>query len=253
MSTSVAACSFCGKDGKQRTALKRCSICKHAWYCGAECQKAGWKKHKKKCAPPLSFHDVLDIVADALEIDDWRGVLEWEARAEQLMEGMTDARSYEVQESLLAIFTSAHSLGYEATGKKLHARSICLLRERRVELLGKLERFRDQGEMMCMAAEQLNFLHKDKEAEGWLKRARDVGAAHGFFSVECHACRGLGTMLIQDGRVEEGVDLLRNALIAAGLTEESTIDERFVLEPLIRILFKTGAIDEAYQTLNTKH
>ena len=39
-----ASCAYCGK---QRDALKRCPVCKQAWYCGAQCQKAGWNKHKK--------------------------------------------------------------------------------------------------------------------------------------------------------------------------------------------------------------
>ena len=37
-----ASCSHCGKEGEE---LKRCSVCKHASYCGAACQNAGWKKH----------------------------------------------------------------------------------------------------------------------------------------------------------------------------------------------------------------
>ena len=31
------SCAFCGKPGR---ALKRRSICKNVWYCGAECQNA---------------------------------------------------------------------------------------------------------------------------------------------------------------------------------------------------------------------
>ena len=38
------SCSQCGKQGED---LLRCSICKHAWYCGAACQRAAWKGHKK--------------------------------------------------------------------------------------------------------------------------------------------------------------------------------------------------------------
>ena len=46
----------------------------------------------------------------------------------------------------------------------------------------------------------------------YFQRARDVGAAHGFFSVECRSCLGLGQIAVNDGRAEEGLDLLRNAL-----------------------------------------
>ena len=37
-------CDFCGKHG---VGFKRCSTCKQTWYCGAACQTAAWKRHKK--------------------------------------------------------------------------------------------------------------------------------------------------------------------------------------------------------------
>ena len=39
----------CKKEGEGGTNLKRCMACKYTYYCGAECQKANWKKHKKSC------------------------------------------------------------------------------------------------------------------------------------------------------------------------------------------------------------
>ncbi len=29
--------------------MKRCSRCKHEWYCSRECQIKGWKPHKDMC------------------------------------------------------------------------------------------------------------------------------------------------------------------------------------------------------------
>jgi hypothetical protein len=40
-------CHKCGKIGH----LKMCSRCGAAYYCGSECQKAHWKKHKPDCVP----------------------------------------------------------------------------------------------------------------------------------------------------------------------------------------------------------
>lgn len=31
--------------------IKRCEKCKVAYFCGVECQKKAWAKHKKECAP----------------------------------------------------------------------------------------------------------------------------------------------------------------------------------------------------------
>jgi MYND finger len=42
----------CGKREQLETEgsrMKRCSKCRDAWYCNAECQKANWPSHKKRC------------------------------------------------------------------------------------------------------------------------------------------------------------------------------------------------------------
>ena len=48
-------------------------------------------------------------------------------------------------------------------------------------------------------------LRKESDAATWFQAARDVGAAHGFFSVESTACEGLGRLAVGEGRREEGV------------------------------------------------
>ena len=97
-------------------------------------------------------------------------------------------------------------------------------------------RFWDQGKAICSLGGVLDTLQRRQEAgkqferaraikKLWASRvssevnkeikeedeARAIGAAHGFFSVECHACLGLGKLAIHTGRQEEGLDLLRNA------------------------------------------
>jgi hypothetical protein len=200
-------CSHCGKRG---AALKLCSRCKQASYCGAECQNAAWKKHKKTCAPPLSLGEVRGRVAAAWVARDWRGVLKWEWRMEELMEGQSDAFCSQV----LGAFLFGHHWGLYSTASNDHARSYFQLGERHVELFGKMQRFRDQGGCLCAVARKLYFLDRNIEAARYFEKARDIGAAHGFFSVECQACEGLGNLAIEEGRHEEGLELLRNALAA---------------------------------------
>jgi hypothetical protein len=145
----------------------------------------------------------------------------------------------------LAVFSTAHQSGWAATGSKDHARSCVGLEERCIPLLGKLQRFRDQGESMYTLSNILLTLQRDSEAATWFQRARDVGAAHGFFSLECTACMGLGRAAMEEGRHEEGVALLRNALVAAELSELD--DPSYVLEALdslIDALFRARAFDE---------
>jgi hypothetical protein len=125
-----------------------------------------------------------------------------------------------------------------------HALSYVGLGDRCVDFLGKLQRFRDQGECLCSIANKLLYLGREEEAGRHFTRARDIGAAHGFFSVECAACMGLGGLAFDEGRHEEGVEL-RNALAAVPLVEEheKTL-ELDVLSRLILALFATEAFDE---------
>jgi len=98
---------------------------------------------------------------------------------------------------------------------------------------------------MCSLADILRILERNSDAAKWYQRARDVGAAHGFFSLESNACTGLGSAAMDEGRHEEGVALLRNALVAAELNElDDPAFELAPLDSLTHALFKTNSIDE---------
>jgi len=233
-------CECCGVHGVK---FKRCSICKEVHYCGAECQKADWKRHKKKCAPPVSLVDVVAKINAAGAAGDFRGVLQCEGHMEELMAFSRDDRD---SSDILDDFCKAHRMGWQANGSEDHARSYVALEERRIPLLEKLQRFHDQGEAMCNIANILRFLQRNSEAATWDQRARDVGAAHGFFSLESTACEGLGTAAMEEGRHEQGVALLRNALVAADLNELDHPKYALIaLQSLVEALFTTNSIDEA--------
>jgi len=180
MAPSAVCCAHCGK---QKAVMKRCSVCKQVSYCGAECQKAGWKKHKKAC---VKLEDVWNRVEAAHYALDFREVLKWEGRMEELLVSQSDV----TQEFVLMIFSAAHHSGLVSTGNTDHAVSVGRIDVRRVELLGKLQRFRDQGACLCVIADCFIFQENQKEALKYFERARDVGAAHGFFSLECTSCSG---------------------------------------------------------------
>jgi len=231
----------CSNCGKQRAALKRCSRCKQASYCGAECQTAAWKGHKKTC---VTLDEVCEKVNAANLREDWREVLKWEGRMEEMIEHQPDAGCNNIQ-NILKMFSNAHSMVCNATSSKDNSLSVVRLETRRAEVLGKMQRFRDQGEALCRVADELHFLGKNQEAEGYFQRARKIAEAHGFFSVECKSCLGLGKLAVERGRDEEGVELLRNALVCVPLCEEENPNmELNVLHFFTDALFRTHAIDE---------
>ena len=230
-------CAHCGKQGAE---LKRCSICKCVWYCGATCQNAAWKRHKKTCAPPLSMGDIRAKVLAGYAASEWRDVLELEGRMEEMMKGQSDATC----EMITMAFRRAHLQESISTGYP-HDLSIISLGKQRVEILGKMQRFRDQGVEICVIAKHLKHVGKRQDAAEYYRKARKVADAHGFFVVECKACQGLGELAVEDGHTEEGLDLLRNALATLPLAEHSGDEwEIPVLSTLIRALFKTHAVDE---------
>jgi len=243
----MSCCSHCGK---KRGALKRCSRCKQVSYCGAVCQNAAWKGHKKTC---LTMEDVGERI-DAAHIRwDWREVLKWEGRMEEIMASQSDFTCTHI----LAKFREAHRRAFKtravstlsSTGEsKNHfpdSLAIVRLETRRAELLGKIERFRDQGKSFCIVADYLHVLGKRQEAAGYLQRARKIAEAHGFFSVECESCLGLGKSAIEEGREEEGLELMRNALVCAPLCEEDCTNmEQTVLHYFTDALLDAHAIDE---------
>ena len=165
MAPTAPRCAHCGK---QRATLKRCSTCKKASYCGAACQNAAWKAHKKTCVAPILLDDVLDKIDAALAVEDWRVVLEWEGRLEEMMEGQAD----DTCERYLNIFVQAHTMvgmaaddanstmpatvcacgrvhkAVAVVSSKENHLSCARLLARRIDLLGKMHRFRDQGDRM---------------------------------------------------------------------------------------------------------
>jgi hypothetical protein len=189
----------------------------------------------------VPLHDVAAKIDAANAAGDWRGILQWEGRMEELMA----LRSDDYCSGVLSVFSKAHLMGWQATGSTVHARFFVGLVERRIPLLGKLQRFRDQGDAMCNLSDILRVLERNSEAATWFQRARDVGAAHGFFSLESRACMGLGMVAMKEGRHEEGVALLRNALVAAELNElDDPKYELVALDALIYALFETRSIDD---------
>ena len=49
MKQDLDVCDHCGKTQAVAGKLKQCQRCKVTLYCGKDCQKSAWKKHKKVC------------------------------------------------------------------------------------------------------------------------------------------------------------------------------------------------------------
>ena len=182
-------CTHCQKTCLN---LKRCSVCKTVAYCSTKCQKLSWKGgHKTLCKKPVRLADFLDHTDDALQ-----------SHIEQLLymtrhiETLLHRKSPEEQCEVL--YTIVSGLRHQMVGGGTYAYTsdaIPLLKMR-ADILGSCMRFRDQGDDTNIIADLYSSLDDDSSAIVYFERARRIGEAHGFFRVECLACRGLGDVFV---------------------------------------------------------
>jgi hypothetical protein len=160
---------------------------------------------------------------------------------EELMQDQSDDFCFKI----LLCFSHAHRVVYSATCQEAHARSAVKLLERQLPHFDRWKRFHDQGEVMCTIATLLRDLRLDEQVVTWFQRAGVIAQEHGFFSLESKTCRGLGRAAREEGRFEEGLSLLRNALAAAELNElDRPVYELYALEALIEALLAAGSLEE---------
>ena len=194
----------CSKCGRVDLALKKCGRCLQASYCGAACQRAAWKQHKTACKPAVSTaffggdteevrpdvdeipkfltssmndFEVMNRLNAAIAASDWRVALECEGHMEELMEG----QPHDTCEYILTLFVKANGLRVAAMGSRSKtgftefSTKMLALHARRVDLLQKLERFRDAGETMTVCANHLTQLGRQLEAAQHYISARKLG------------------------------------------------------------------------------
>eukprot|EP00662_Eupelagonemidae_sp_cell21_P057524 gene57524-biopygen85279 len=47
--TNLCMARECARCGERGTKLRRCVLCKDAWYCGRECQQRDYQQHQRVC------------------------------------------------------------------------------------------------------------------------------------------------------------------------------------------------------------
>jgi hypothetical protein len=185
-------------------------------------------------APPLSA--VVQMVATAKDARNWPEVLRFESRLEEMLLTAFESRHPE----LISSFATAHLV----QGHYVEAASLF---QRRVQLLGKLERFRDQGADMCQVGECFLRLNNANSADAWYQKVRKLGEKLPCFELECTASLGLGRVeFYMRGRLQEAEKLLRHALTVVGFVEgKSESIERDIKVALAKVLMQTGCDEEA--------
>ena len=199
-------------------------MCKSVTYCSAECQKIAWKGHKALCQKPAKLGDLM------AQTDDDKLLY----MARNIEHFLLHLKSPQEQCALLSKIAHGLRQSMVLNGTHEHISDVIPLFKMRVEILGSMKRFRDQGDETNIIADLYSSLDDYSSAIIYFERARRIGEAHGFFRIECLACRGMGDVFVKQGRVDEGMDLLRNALAAAPLSEFKTLSlESHVLTTIL--------------------
>ena len=69
-------CQHCAARPSKTVLLKSCGRCQRTWYCGADCQRAGWAQHKVRCNPEVVVRRVVGLQDEERaqmleELDEW--------------------------------------------------------------------------------------------------------------------------------------------------------------------------------------
>jgi hypothetical protein len=136
-------------------------------------------------------------VTAARLVDNWREVLMWEGRMVEQMENLPYARC----DQLLTRFVKAHMGGFNSTGSKDNSLPIVRLETRRVDDLDNMQRFQDQGDALCRAADYLLFSTSDRIPRKYFQRAWKIAEARGFFSAG-GPCLRLGKLALARKRAD---------------------------------------------------
>ena len=102
---------------------------------------AGTQRHNKTC---VTLGDAVNKENMANRVDHWRELLRWQGRMQDMMGNNTDAAC----NAILELFSTALCRrGFNSTGTKDDSLAIVRLETRRVDVLGKIQHFRDQDEV----------------------------------------------------------------------------------------------------------
>jgi tetratricopeptide (TPR) repeat protein len=164
-----------------------------------------------------------------------------------MLDGPIDISNRQKQ-VVLILFIDLNNKANAETGHDMYRVSLIRLKENLVKLLGSMELFHEQGLHMTTLGGMFMSMKHYEVAKIYFQEVRDIGVAHGFFTMECKACLGLGRIAMKEGRLQEGLELLQNALCASSLLLPEDNPREYEINAfywLIDALFDTGDIDEA--------
>ena len=124
--------------------------------------KRGLETPQEDMRVTVPLHDFVANMAAAEAAEDWRQVLQGNGRIEEMMK--CAASDDDACSRILSSFSHAHGMAFQVLGKEDHLRSCVEHGGLCIPIVGKLQRFRDQGDEISKLAYTLRFLKSNCEA-----------------------------------------------------------------------------------------
>jgi hypothetical protein len=178
----------------------------------------------------------------------WRELLPYgEEMEDVLLDFPVDMLPNEYKATILNMFIRANESAARATGHLVYATVGIRLNKYLIGHLQEMRNFAAQADAISDLANIFLCISENEDAKFYFQKLRDLGAEMGCFRMECMSCIGLGGQALLRGFQTDGIDLLRNALIASSLllpSDNQLGHEIVSLQALTDALFDINNIDE---------
>lgn len=196
---------FCAYCYTRELPVKVCNRCRGVRYCGAQCQRAAWGQHKKKCSAPGDPEQEDARWARMWELrdaGDLQAVIKEEDLLERQLMKIADLREHlPVIDALAVAHSKAGSL--EAAAR---------MHQRAAFILGELHDYVRQGATFFKVASLILRIGDDAEALAFYEKTRALATRAGCLFLEAEASSALGNLCMQSGELQKSSRHLRRAL-----------------------------------------
>jgi hypothetical protein len=148
-------------------------------------------------------------------VSDWRKTLSLEGEMIEILVGAQFDN--DSKQKLLHCFIDANHAAAAETRHTVYSMSLIKMYDQLMTCMEDIQHFHDKGTYLYRVGCIFLRLGDNEEAERRFNGVRKLGEAHGFFTMECLACIGLGRISRLQGQTEMEIMFYNNAIAACSL------------------------------------
>jgi len=211
-------------------------------YCSIECQKVHWKEHKPFCYASRIVSLTRKLNSEEF-ISEWRKTLSLQGEMDELMVGAQfDSDS---KQNLIHRFIDANHAAAAETRENVYLTSVIKMYDELMTCMEDIQHYHDKGTYLYRVGCIFLRLDNNEKAEQCFQSVRNLGEMHGFFTMECLGCVGLGRIFRLQGQKKMERMFYHNATVACDLLVSCDNPSHYKIEVLrymIESLMETDLI-----------